>query len=86
MSTFETTEEPISGFLTKTLNDIVSKPHNREKVTIELEKFSNLENLPALGVKECNEVICYEMLQPRTRSKNITRPYFKGSWSTLRYC
>ena len=86
MSTFETTEEPISGVLTKTLNDFVSKPHNREKVIIELEKFSNPENLPALGVKECNEVIWYEMLQPRTRSENITRPFFKSNWSTLQYC
>ena len=46
-------------------------PVNREKLVQKLEKHPRPENLNSLKIKKCNPKIWKEMLQSKTRSKDL---------------
>ena len=46
-------------------------PVNRKKLVQKLEKHPKPENLNSLKIKKCNPEICSEMLQSKTRSKDL---------------
>ena len=53
-------------------------PVNREKLVQKLEKHPRPENLNSLKIKKCNPKIWKEMLQSKTRSKDLKTQKMQG--------
>ena len=62
---------PIGKNLTRIIYNVMFNPVNREKLVQKLEKHPRPENLNSLKIKKCNPEIWSEMLQSRTRSKDM---------------
>ena len=67
----EKTGPPIGKNLTRIIYNVTFNPVSREKLVQKLEKHPRPENLNSLKIKKCNPKIWKEMLQSKTRSKDL---------------
>ena len=65
------TGPPIGKKLASIINNVMFHPINKEKLVQKLGKHHRLENLNSLKIKKCNPEIWSEMLQSKTRSKDL---------------
>ena len=77
-SAVEKTDPPIGKKLASILNDVMFNPENWAKLVQILEKHPRPENLNSLKIKICNPEIWSEMLQSKTRSKNLKTQKMQG--------
>ena len=71
LGSVEQTGEPIGSNLAKVINNIICTPINKDKLVKKLESHPRPENLDSLKVKKYNTEIWSEMLQSKTRSKDL---------------
>ena len=74
----EQTGEPIGSNLAKIINNVIRTPINKEKLVKKLESHHRPENLDSLKVKKYNTEIWSEMLQSKTRSKDLKTQKLQG--------
>ena len=67
----EKTGPPIGKKLASLINNVMLNPVNREKPVQKLEKHPRPKNLNSLKIKKCDPEIWSEMLQSKTRSKDL---------------
>ena len=70
-SAVEKTDPPIGKKLASIINNVMFNPVNKEKLVQKLGKHHRPENLNSLKIKKCNPEIWSEMLQSKTRSKDL---------------
>ena len=70
-SAVEKTGPPIGKKLASIINNVMFNPVNKEKLVQKLGKHHRPENLNSLKIKKCNPEIWSEMLQSKTRSKDL---------------
>ena len=74
----EQSGEPIGSNLTKIINNVIRAPMNKEKLVKKLERHSRPGNLDSLKVKKCSTEIWSEILQSKTRSKDLKTQKLQG--------
>ena len=74
----EKTGEPIDNNLAKIINNVVLNPISKDKLLKKLDSHPRPENLNSLRVKKCNREIWSEMVQSKTRSKDLKIQKMQG--------
>ena len=77
-SAVEKTGPPIGKNLANMINNVMFNSVNRKKLVQKLEKHPRLENLYSIQMKKCNPEIWSEMLQSKTRSKDLKTQKMQG--------
>ena len=77
-SAVEKTGPPIGKKSASIIINVMFNPANREKLVQKLEKHPKTENLNSLKIKKFNPEICSEMLQSKTRSKDLKTQKMQG--------
>ena len=74
----EKTGSPIGKNVDIIINNVMLSSVNKEKLVQKLEIHPRLENLNSLKIEKCNPEIWSEMLQSKTRSKNLKTQKMQG--------
>ena len=77
-SAVEKTGLPIGNKSASIINNVMFNPVNREKLVQKLEKHPRPETLVSLEIKKFNPEIWSEMLQSKTRSKDLKTQKMQG--------
>ena len=77
-SAVEKTGLPIGNKLASIINNVMFNPVNREKLVQKWEKHPRPETLVSLEIKKFNQEIWSEMLQSKTRSKDLKTQKMQG--------
>ena len=75
----EQTGELTGSNLAKIINNVIRSSINKEKLVKKLESYPRPHNLDSLKVKKCNTEIWSEMLQSKTRSKDLKTQKLQGN-------